>query len=283
MVNNIQRIALLIFAVLIVSTANAEIYTSSGSLKENEYYPVFGDLVNLRNGPSVKNDSLGKLTAGTRIQIVAKTIIKFSQNGFSDYWYQVKANIAGKDVAGYIWGGTISKAYVEKDFDGDNKLDMILFGITNCDEEMNKWAEARFVKNGKVVSSLKFRIEDFVESEEADKSEFNYSIGAELYSQKVNSFSFLKLESFYEACDYPGYFYLFATDGKSIHKVSNDTFTSGEGGGVRITVNFEKSQLALKREVYEIEFPESGGDAVVTIVEEKTEKYRYNGKSFVKE
>jgi len=282
MVNNIQRIALLIFAVLIVSTANAEIYTSSGSLKENEYYPVFGDLVNLRNGPSVKNDSLGKLTAGTRIQIVAKTIIKFSQNGFSDYWYQVKANVSGKEVSGYIWGGALSKAYIVKDFDGDKKLDMILFGITNCDEEMNKWAEARLVKNGKIVSSLKFRIEDFNESEEADKSEFVYSLGAELFSPKINSFSFLKLESFYEACDYPGFFYLFATDGKSVHKVTNDTFSSGEGGGVKLDVSFEKTKLVLKRTVYENEFPESG-DAVVKTIEEKIEKFKYDGKTFVKE
>jgi len=282
MVNNIQRIALLIFAVLIVSTANAEIYTSSGSLKENEYYPVFGDLVNLRNGPSVKNDSLGKLTAGTRIQIVAKTIIKFSQNGFSDYWYQVKANVSGKEVSGYIWGGALSKAYIVKDFDGDKKLDMMLVGITNCDEEMNKWAEARLVKNGKIVSSLKFRIEDFNESEEADKSEFVYSLGAELFSPKINSFSFLKLESFYEACDYPGFFYLFATDGKSVHKVTNDTFSSGEGGGVKLDVSFEKTKLVLKRTVYENEFPESG-DAVVKTIEEKIEKFKYDGKTFVKE
>ena len=282
MVNNIQRIALLIFAVLIVSTANAEIYTSSGSLKENEYYPVFGDLVNLRNGPSVKNDSLGKLTAGTRIQIVAKTIIKFSQNGFSDYWYQVKANVSGKEVSGYIWGGALSKAYIVKDFDGDKKLDMMLVGITNCDEEMFKWAEARIVKDGKIVSSLKFRIEDFSDSEETDKNEFVYSIGAEIYSQKINAFSFMKLESFYEACDYPGFFYLFATDGKSILKVTNDTFSSGEGGGVKITVSFEKAKLVLNRMVYENEFPESG-DAVVKTIEEKTDKYKFNGKTFVKE
>jgi hypothetical protein len=159
---------------------------------------------------------------------------------------------------------------------------MLLFGITNCDEEMFKWAEARLVKNGKIVSSLKFRIEDFNESEEADKSEFVYSISAELFSQKINSFTFLKLESFYEACDYPGFFYLFATDGKSLHKVANDTFSSGEGGGVKLNVSFEKAKLVLKRTVYENEFPESG-DAVVKTIEEKTEKFKYDGKTFVKE
>jgi hypothetical protein len=159
---------------------------------------------------------------------------------------------------------------------------MLLFGITNCDEEMLKWAEARLVKNGKIVSSLKFRIEDFNESEEADKSEFVYSLGAELFSRKMNSFSFLKLESFYEACDYPGFFYLFATDGKSVHKVANDTFSSGEGGGVKLDVSFEKTKLILKRTVYENEFPESG-DAVVKTIEEKTEKFKYDGKTFVKE
>jgi len=153
MIRNVQRIVFFIFAVLFFSTANAEIYTSMGSLKDGEYYPVFGDVVNLRTGPSVKNDSIGKLTAGTKIQIVSKSEVKFTQNNYSDYWYQVKSSISGKDVSGYVWGGAISKAYIVKDFDGDKKLDMLLFGITNCDEEMFKWAEARLVKNGKIVSS----------------------------------------------------------------------------------------------------------------------------------
>ena len=282
MTNRFKVLALLFLVILFISTAHAEIYTSMGSLKDGEYYPVFGDVVNLRNGPSVKNDSIGKLTAGTKIQIVSKSEVKFTQNKYSDYWYQVKSSISGKDVSGYVWGGAISKAYIVKDFDGDKKLDMLLFGITNCDEEMFKWAEARLVKNGKIVSSLKFRIEDFNESEEADKSEFVYSISAELFSQKINSFTFLKLESFYEACDYPGFFYLFATDGKSLHKVANDTFSSGEGGGVKLNVSFEKAKLVLKRTVYENEFPESG-DAVVKTIEEKTEKFKYDGKTFVKE
>jgi len=282
MIKNIQKIAFMTFAVLFVSSIHAEINTSMGTLKDGEYYPVFGDVVNLRTGPSVKNDSIGKLTAGAKILIVSKSEVKYTQNNFSDYWYQVKANIAGKEVIGYVWGGTISKAYVVKDFDGDKKLDMMLFGITNCDEEMFKWAEARIVKNGKIVSSLKFRIEDFNDSEETDKSEFVYSIGVELYSQKINSFSFLKLESFYEACDYPGFFYLFATDGKSVHKVTNDTFSSGEGGGVKFDVSFEKAKLVLKRTVYENEFPESG-DAVVKTIEEKIEKFKYDGKTFVRE
>lgn len=282
MIRSFQKIAFFIFAVLFVSTTNAEIYTSMGSLKDGEYYPVFGDVVNLRSGPSVKNDSIGKLSAGAKVQIVSKTDIKFSQNDFSDYWYQVKASISGKNVSGYVWGGALSKAYIVKDFDGDKKLEMLLFGITNCDEEMLKWAEARIVKDGKIVSSLKFRIEDFSDSEEADKSEFVYSIGAELYSQKLNAFSFLKLESFYEACDYPGFFYLFATDGKSVYKVSNDTYASGEGGGVKISVSFEKTKLVLKRTVYENEFPENG-DAVVKTIDEKIEKYKHNGKTFVKE
>lgn len=282
MIKSIQGIALFIFVILLFSKADAEIYTSMGSLKDGEYYPVFGDVVNLRNGPSVKNDSVGKLTVGTKIQIVSKSDIKFTQNNYSDYWYQVKSNISGKEVRGFVWGGAISKAYVVKDFDGDNNPDMLLFGITNCDEEMLKWAEARLVKNGKIVSSLKFRIEDFNESEEADKSEFVYSLGAELFSRKINSFSFLKLESFYEACDYPGFFYLFATDGKSVHKVTNDTFSSGEGGGVKFDVSFEKAKLVLKRTVYENEFPESG-DAVVKTIEEKIEKFKYDGKTFVRE
>jgi len=282
MIKSIQGIALFIFVILLFSKADAEIYTSMGSLKDGEYYPVFGDVVNLRNGPSVKNDSVGKLTVGTKIQIVSKSDVKFTQNNYSDYWYQVKSNISGKEVRGFVWGGAISKAYVVKDFDGDKNPDMLLFGITNCDEEMLKWAEVRLVKNGKIVSSLKFRIEDFNESEEADKSEFVYSLGAELFSPKMNSFSFLKLESFYEACDYPGFFYLFATDGKSVHKVTNDTFSSGEGGGVKLDVSFEKTKLVLKRTVYENEFPESG-DAVVKTIEEKTEKFKYDGKTFVKE
>jgi len=282
MIRSIRRIALFAFAIIFVSTANAEIYTSMGSLKDGEYYPVFGDVVNLRTGPSVKNDSVAKLTAGTKIMIVSKSEVKYTQNNFSDYWYQVKANVSGKEVSGYIWGGALSKAYIVKDFDGDKKLDMMLVGITNCDEEMFKWAEARIVKDGKIVSSLKFRIEDFSDSEETDKNEFVYSIGAEIYSQKINAFSFMKLESFYEACDYPGFFYLFATDGKSILKVTNDTFSSGEGGGVKITVSFEKAKLVLNRMVYENEFPESG-DAVVKTIEEKTDKYKFNGKTFVKE
>ena len=73
-----------------------------------------------------------------------------------------------------------------------------------------------------------------------------------------------------------------STDGKSIQKVANDTFSSGEGGGVKITVSFEKAKLVLNRMVYENEFPESG-DAVVKTIEEKTDKYKFNGKTFVKE
>ena len=153
MIRSIRRIALFAFAIIFVSTANAEIYTSMGSLKDGEYYPVFGDVVNLRTGPSVKNDSVAKLTAGTKIMIVSKSEVKYTQNNFSDYWYQVKANAAGKEVSGYIWGGAISKAFVIKDFDGDKKLEMLIVGITNCDEEMFKWAEARIVKDGKIVSS----------------------------------------------------------------------------------------------------------------------------------
>ena len=45
MIRNVQRIVFFIFAVLFFSTANAEIYTSMGSLKDGEYYPVFGDVV----------------------------------------------------------------------------------------------------------------------------------------------------------------------------------------------------------------------------------------------
>nr|HPJ16506.1 hypothetical protein [Spirochaetota bacterium] len=77
MIKNIQKIAFMTFAVLFVSSIHAEINTSMGTLKDGEYYPVFGDVVNLRTGPSVKNDSVAKLTAGAKILIVSKSEVKY--------------------------------------------------------------------------------------------------------------------------------------------------------------------------------------------------------------
>ena len=272
----------ILFLFVFFRIVSAETYLNMGFVPDGAVRPLFGDDVNMRSGPSLKNETLVRLKAGTMIVVISRTEIALNLGSYSDYWYKVKAEVDKRQYTGYIWGGLISKACAEGDFDFDGKKDILAAGITHCDEEGRKWAQIRLLSGGVIRDSVLFRLGDFTDNPQSENYKFfNYSVSMDILSGRYENFTVVKLESYYEACDYPGYFYLAATDGKKIFLVAQENFSSGEGGGIEVSASVSEKGISMGKHSYENIFGESG-DASVKTVEKSENIYVFEGNNFNK-
>ena len=285
MIKKIKFTTLLIFVMLLILTANAE-YAGAQSSSDNY---IFGDVVNLRSEPSISAESIARLKIGTKIEIISKTEVIYTQNKLSYNWFKIKADIDGKEVSGYIWGGLIAREAIVDDFDGDQSDEILLLGITSGSDYSTKTAELRLVKNGKIRSSVKLELIDNYEFEsyagmKKIKRDLSFSIRAEVLSDKINSFSFVRIDVEAPMYGYfPNYFYLFATDGSSIFQIASDDSECGESSAKKIEVKIRDPYVFIRTFKYLIYDGEGPGetDSQTEVKEDKTLKYKYNGRRFV--
>ncbi len=80
--------------------------------KQSHQTYLFSDHVNVRQKPGTDSPVLTNLMAGTRIEILARSSIISTNQGYVDYWYKIRIN----NLTGYIWGGLISNnsLYIKK-------------------------------------------------------------------------------------------------------------------------------------------------------------------------
>ncbi|HPJ16508.1 MAG TPA: hypothetical protein PLJ39_15650, partial [Spirochaetota bacterium] len=111
-----------------------------------------------------------------------------------------------------------------------------------------------------------------------------FSIRAEVLSDKINSFSFVRIDVEAPMYGYyPNYFYLFATDGGSIIQIASDDSECGEGSGKEMEVRIRDPYVFIRTFKYNIYDGEGPGETETQteVKEDRTVKYKYNGRRFV--
>jgi hypothetical protein len=273
---------ILISVLLLVITAYAE---DAGAESSSDNY-VFGDVVNLRSEPSIDAEPIARLKIGTKIEIISETEVIYTQNKLSYNWFKIKADIDGKEVSGYIWGGLIARKAIVDDFDGDQSDEILLLGIANGSDYSTKTAEMRLVKDGKIKSSVKLDlVDDYTYQFGNNKNTIRYFVSMQLLPNEINSFSFIRIDVEAPIFGYfPNYFYLFATNGKTISLIASDDSYCGESTVKEIKLSFKKSSIYIRSYKYSYFGGESPEDkAGIEVKEDQTRKYKFNGRTFVEE
>jgi hypothetical protein len=186
---------------------------------------VFGTDVPLRAAPSPTARTVQLLSnADPPVTILKQEEATYrSTDGYRDYWYRVRLNTSGEGAAvveGYVWGGSLAKAVVDDDLDGDGDPERVLIGVyapkrasgKETGALANRLAEARVVKAGKVIGSVAFPT---IEMPDSDR--FAYTLTADALGGKGlgSGARVLRVGFEYEACDYPnGQVYLVWSGGR---------------------------------------------------------------------
>lgn len=84
--------------------ASSEFFVFGNIDEYNKTAIVFGDVCNIRNKPEASGQVIGKLTIGTRLNILSVTKETFTLNGITAPWCKIKYN----NVDGYVWAGVLT-------------------------------------------------------------------------------------------------------------------------------------------------------------------------------
>jgi hypothetical protein len=242
-------ILILIFtAINLFSNEYAEPIYDYGKYKIGAIVPLFGDNVNIRKSASLKSPVLDRLPISSQVKILAQTGSSMTLSGYKENWYHIQYMAKGQTGKGYIWGGLLAKAWIEKDLNGNGKKDWMLMGIAKKDG-MFKTAEARMVRDGKLLSSVTFRP---IETS-ADSHDFSYAVAAR--HEKPDRFKpvpdlfYIKFE--YGACDYENGEIVLFWNGKKLGYGFEASGMSGEAGSIEYKIlypgaeDIEKNQIKV--------------------------------------
>jgi hypothetical protein len=202
-----------------------------GKFKAGQTVHLYGDNVNIRNAPGEAGQVIATLPVGTPLSIVGGTVVLFELNGFRDKWYQVTFVQGGRKREGYVWGGLLARAVV--DLSGPGGRFLLVMGI-NGKGTLDKTAEARLVRNRKIVARLEF-VPIF--SGINDGKEFGYcTLGAMFPARFTPPLVLVSLQFEYGACDYPNGEVVVGWDGKRLFEAFRAVRSSNEEGGVTYTI-----------------------------------------------
>lgn len=202
-----------------------------GKFKAGQTVRLYGDNVNIRDAPGEAGKVIVTLPVGTPLVIVGGTVVLFELNGFRDKWYQVTFRQQGRLREGYVWGGLLARAVVDVKGPGGDFL--LLMGI-NGKGSLDKTAEVRLVRAGKIVAKLEF-VPIFLSIN--DGREFGYcTLGAVFPAVFTPPLVLVSLKFEYGACDYPNGEVLVGWDGKRLFEAFRAVGSSNEQGSVQYAV-----------------------------------------------
>jgi hypothetical protein len=266
--------------------------------------PVFLDKANLYASATRSSAVEEQLNAGQIVEIVSEhkqtelghvnlvgnlrsakaSELTMTVNGYSDYWYAVKALDSGK--IGFIWGGALAKAAVQLNQNGSR---IIIFGLLgkgkNTDGE--KLGEVKLVERDKTVAKAFFNPIETRLNEES-KYLFNYTVSAKLLSSKgfSNNPQLICINFMYEACDYEGGDVLFfVTNDKLNYLLTASGSFNEEGGGVESHYLLPTSKGGVPNRIIVIETIHgfnSGKELTAKIISRSRTIYFWNGNTFLK-
>lgn len=112
-----KRYLLAAFTCLFITTLQAQVtdQQSTGFFvfgqfnEEDKTAVIFGDVCNLRKAPKADGEVVGKLTIGTRVQILSVSKEKHTINGIDAPWCKIKSGT----LEGYVWAGVLTNNLVK--------------------------------------------------------------------------------------------------------------------------------------------------------------------------
>ncbi|MEK6794517.1 MAG: SH3 domain-containing protein [Spirochaetota bacterium] len=169
--------------------------TYEGEFPQGMRTAVFNE-TRLRSAP--RNDAsnvIRVIPAGTRVSIIEKSDATMAGGGVVAPWYRVSLSDAGKDASGYMWGGHLALAAVERG------ADMFVIGLTRYSKG-DFDAECRMVRAGTIVKRLAFRPHY---SDSGDPGAYYYSLSASLSGNRgVDGIeNIIDVHCWFPAMDYP--------------------------------------------------------------------------------
>ncbi len=169
-----------------------------GSFVENSNTFIFGDNARVRKIPEIAETNIADtLPAGFPVKILKKTSRVMSQNGFSEYWYQISYMKNEKKVTGYIWGGLIAAGYQKTD------KDLLIFGFRKYAANGGFEGECRLIHDGKIISSLPVTLHDFPSGGENPFYVYNITVNFHNNLGLSGLKHIISINCNYEACGYP--------------------------------------------------------------------------------
>jgi len=187
------------------------VWEMGGFIKGVTAYPMGKAVV--RSAPSPTAPALRELafdaaptesgvTIGERLDATFR-----DANGYRDSWYKVSfADANGAKQNGFVWGGSLAKAALSADLDGDGKRELVLIGVGGKPganpADTRRVVTARVINgNGGATSALGFAP---VEMREGDS--FGYTLSAQAISKDKGLSGrpgLVRVQFRYGACDYP--------------------------------------------------------------------------------
>jgi hypothetical protein len=173
-----------------------------GAFKEGAIARLFGDKVNIRSGPSVKDKIVANLPIGTPLTIIRKSEEAYKMNEFISNWYEVSFFLGKDEKKGYVWGGLLSLISFEVPNNPGGKKTWLVYGITAYDTATYKFSsQLRLFRNDSLISTLSF---EPIFSPLGGERIYSYCIGGEILDNHgfTGISNIVKLEYIYGACGF---------------------------------------------------------------------------------
>jgi hypothetical protein len=226
-----------------------------GEFSQGSTVYLYGDKVNVRQSPSIDANVVTTLTIGHPMEISGRSETMYTVNDYTTHWYNVRFDVEGKEMSGYVWGGLISIVSFPI---GANGSEWFLLGVHEYDQEKGFIGQGRIMKNGKIVAQEDF---PFIGGFESSKGTYSHSISGYLLDDAGfgNLENVILIDFIYEACGFAnGTVVLFWTGEKLLYAI--------EGTSV--------SEAGLFHHYFNIYFPYViEGSPNYLILVEKSEEY----------
>lgn len=201
----------------------------------------------LRSAP--KNDAVDVmrvLPPGARLTVKEKDDAVWSSANVAAPWYKVTVMDGRKDVSGYVWGGHIALAALERG------ADLFVIGLTRYVKgEFD--AEIRLVRGGSIIKRIAFRPHY---SESGDPGSYYYSLSASMSGNRgVDGIdNIIDVNCWFPSKDYPYGHIWIAVSKDALYPIARES-------------NFEESES--KRIVKRYVFPAdpSGERGVIAMID----------------
>jgi hypothetical protein len=255
---------------------------------EGNQVVVFGNDPAIYEKPLINSKVLFEPVPGTVLKLIDIAPGSMEFNGYTEGWYKVSYKEKDKAlISGYIWGGSLAKAYVMGDFDNDGQKETVVMGAKYVKSEAGKKnAKLRYIKNGIAKNVLLFAP---LGSYYTDERMFNENgIKAEMTDSKGFSppIKLFKIEFSAESCDHAYGDMYFLWDGKSLQKAFEALAGASDeiGGRVRVLLPSSGKTKPNGITVVTAWVPHNNDDrSKPHDVEIDTENYKWNGQHIVLE
>lgn len=231
----------------------------SGEFEKNAVTYIFGENTNVRKSSKIEAGNIAaRLEAGSKVKILSKGP-EHTIDGFTQNWYEIEYEAAGKTGTGFVWGGFLAMAFAFTGGEEKRGGGIALAGIKKYSPKDGFTGELRICENGKIISRAEFIPHNMAGGEK--QSAYSYGVSASIAGPAglAGVKNIIKVSCAYEACGYPNGSSYFAWDGKKIKYITKDEYISEAG-----CFHYEKKVI----------FPEEkGGEKGRIVVEENSSEF----------